>query len=110
VPENHEIQTQYYKGSYTSGTLLKTIGTDYQTLPNPFAIYSDCPTSPEVPIRVTATWPDGVASKVETHEQGQARRAKDRGGEKGDERRRPPRTRPDGWKGPWPPPRGTKWW
>ncbi len=37
------------------------------------------------------------------HEQGQARRAKDRGGEKGDARRDPPRIRPKGHKGPWPP-------
>jgi hypothetical protein len=39
------------------------------------------------------------------HQKAQARRGHDRGGEKGDERRRPPRKRPDGWKGPWPPPR-----
>jgi RHS repeat-associated protein len=37
------------------------------------------------------------------HEKGRARVGKDRGNEKGDERRRPPRNRPDGWKGPWPP-------
>jgi RHS repeat-associated protein len=37
------------------------------------------------------------------HQQGEARRAQDRGKEKGDERRRPPRRRPPDWKGPWPP-------
>jgi len=37
------------------------------------------------------------------HEEGDARRDKDRGGEKGDENRDPPRKRPKGHKGPWPP-------
>ncbi len=37
------------------------------------------------------------------HEEGDARRQQDRGGEKGDDRRDYPRRRPDGWKGPWPP-------
>ncbi|MBL7955936.1 MAG: RHS repeat-associated core domain-containing protein [Flavobacteriales bacterium] len=37
------------------------------------------------------------------HEEGQARRMRDRGGEKADENRNPPRKRPDGWKGPYPP-------
>jgi RHS repeat-associated protein len=37
------------------------------------------------------------------HEKGNARRAMDRGGEKADPGRRPPRKRPNGWKGPWPP-------
>jgi RHS repeat-associated protein len=49
-------------------------------------------------------------STKERHQAGRGRRQKDRGGEKGDERRRPPRNRPDGWKGPWPPPPGTPWW
>jgi RHS repeat-associated protein len=47
-------------------------------------------------------------STEEKHEQGEARKRKDRGGEKGDKRRAPPRKRPDGWKGPWPPPSGTR--
>jgi RHS repeat-associated protein len=34
---------------------------------------------------------------------------KDRGGEKGDARRRPPRKRPPNWTGPWPPTPGTPW-
>jgi len=42
-------------------------------------------------------------STRQTHEEGDARRRRDRGGEKGDARRRPPRKRPPGWKGPWPP-------
>ena len=43
-------------------------------------------------------------STLEKHEKGQARKKIDRGGEKGDVRRDPPRNRPPGWKGKWPPP------
>lgn len=39
------------------------------------------------------------------HEEGQARKGRDKGGEKGDERRDPRGKRPDGHKGPWPPPK-----
>jgi RHS repeat-associated protein len=42
-------------------------------------------------------------STEEKHEEGEARRKQDQGGEAGDSRRRPPRRRPGGWKGPWPP-------
>jgi RHS repeat-associated protein len=45
-------------------------------------------------------------STEEKHEQGDARRKEDRGGEKADKpSRRPPRVRPNDWKGPWPPPK-----
>lgn len=37
------------------------------------------------------------------HERGQARKARDRGGEKADQNRRFPNKKPGGWKGPWPP-------
>ena len=37
------------------------------------------------------------------HEKGQGRKIKDQGGEKADERRRPPLQRPNEWKGKWPP-------
>lgn len=37
------------------------------------------------------------------HEEGDARRKRDRGREKGDENRGHPRRRPKGWTGPWPP-------
>jgi RHS repeat-associated protein len=42
-------------------------------------------------------------STKEKHEEGEARKRKDRGGEKGDKKRLPPRKRPKGHKGPWPP-------
>ncbi|MFC4307533.1 RHS repeat domain-containing protein [Steroidobacter flavus] len=44
-------------------------------------------------------------STQEKHEKGQARKSQDRGGEKGDSRRDPPRKRPPDHKGPWPPPK-----
>src|SRR5436190_14819199 len=37
------------------------------------------------------------------HQAGRARLKSDKGGEKGDEERRPRRKRPSRWKGPWPP-------
>ena len=37
------------------------------------------------------------------HQKGKARKARDRGGEKGDVRRDPPRKKPNNWNGPWPP-------
>jgi len=42
-------------------------------------------------------------SNLPKHEKGDARKKQDRGGEKGDARRDPPRRRPPDWKGPWPP-------
>jgi hypothetical protein len=39
------------------------------------------------------------------HEKGQARKGRDKGGEKGDDRRDPRGKRPDDHKGPWPPPK-----
>jgi hypothetical protein len=44
-------------------------------------------------------------STKDKHEKGQAASNRSRGGEKGDESRDPPRKRPDGHKGPWPPER-----
>jgi hypothetical protein len=40
-------------------------------------------------------------STREKHENANARRETDRGGEKGENK--PPRKRPEGWRGPWPP-------
>lgn len=42
-------------------------------------------------------------SNREKHEEGKARKDRDRGGEKGDKNRPVPRKRPFGEKGPWPP-------
>jgi RHS repeat-associated protein len=46
---------------------------------------------------------DARPSTEEKHEEGEARKTKDRGGEKGDKKRRPPRKRHDDHIGPWPP-------
>ncbi len=71
----YETQTQYYQGSHTSGTLLKTVNTDYQYTINPYdpavigsdGVQSDATTVTNVfPIRVTTTLPNGLVSKVET--------------------------------------------
>jgi len=42
-------------------------------------------------------------STQQKHEDGAARKLRDRGGEKGDDARDPPRRRPKGYRGPWPP-------
>jgi RHS repeat-associated protein len=71
----YETQTLYYQGSLTSGTLLKTVNTDYQYTINPYdpavigsgGVESDATTVTNVfPIRVTTTLPNGLVSKVET--------------------------------------------
>jgi RHS repeat-associated protein len=67
-----------------------------------------CP--PDVPTYCAEHTKDARPSTKEKHEEAEARRNQDRGGERGDERRRPPRKRPPNWKGPWPPPPGTPWW
>ena len=72
----------------------------------------------EVPTRLIDPFPLWCAaehtndrpSTKDKHEKGKARKRRDRGGEKGDDRRRPPRTRPDGWKGPWPPKDDRPWY
>jgi hypothetical protein len=65
----YETQTKYFKGSYQSGTLLKTVNTDYQWIANPFDIYNPTGTLHTVtnvfPIHVTITWPSGQVSRVE---------------------------------------------
>jgi len=54
---------QYYKGSYTAGTLLKTVVTDYQNTANTVGN-----NGPVLPIRETTTWNDSgnQVRKVET--------------------------------------------
>jgi len=42
-------------------------------------------------------------STQEKHEESQTKKKQSRGGESGDTRRRAPRRKPLGWKGPWPP-------
>ena len=68
-PSLYETQTRYYQGSHTSGTLLKTVNTDYSYSSNPFDMGPQVvpPTAINVvPIRVTTSLPNGLTSKVET--------------------------------------------
>jgi RHS repeat-associated protein len=65
----YEVLTQYYQGSQTSGTLLKTVATTYQfagsgsNMPN-VAI-------PEVPLSTTVTWPNSqVTETVKAYDSG----------------------------------------
>jgi RHS repeat-associated protein len=69
----YETQTQYYQGSHTGGTPLKTVQTDYQFTANPWdrgLMNMNSPDSASVtnvfPIRATTTLPNGLVSKVET--------------------------------------------
>ncbi|HET9364697.1 MAG TPA: hypothetical protein VFP71_06840, partial [Candidatus Angelobacter sp.] len=71
----YETQTQYFQGSHASGTLLKTVNTDYQWTENPYdgavigsdGVQSNASSLINVfPIRVTTTLPNGLVSKVET--------------------------------------------
>ncbi len=69
----YETKTQYYQGSHTGGTLLKTVMTDYTFTPNPWDanLISQNGEGPDsvtnvLPIRVTTTLPSGQTSKVET--------------------------------------------
>ncbi|HWZ99247.1 MAG TPA: RHS repeat-associated core domain-containing protein [Candidatus Dormibacteraeota bacterium] len=62
----YETQTQWYQGSQFSGTLLKTVKTDYTSSQNPYFQYIF--PAPQVnvhPIRVTTIWPNGLTSKEE---------------------------------------------
>jgi RHS repeat-associated protein len=61
----YEISAKYYQGSYSSGALLKTVTTDYNS--NSFG--NGTPLGPPLlnifPIRTTTTWPNGKVTKVE---------------------------------------------
>jgi RHS repeat-associated protein len=65
----YETEAQYYQGSQSSGTLLKTVNTDYSWTSDPNSLQSapGCNTVINtVPIRTTTTWPNGKVTKVET--------------------------------------------
>jgi RHS repeat-associated protein len=69
-PALYETQTRFYQGSQASGTLLKTVNTDYSYSSNPFDALGPMVNPPTainvVPKRVTTIWPNGQTSKVET--------------------------------------------
>jgi len=59
-----DTRVQYYQGSYSSGTLLKTIDTEYQTQPNPYASDAGDHSKIEFPTRITTIWPNGQVSRI----------------------------------------------
>jgi len=63
----YETLTKYYQGTHTTGTLLKTVQTDYSSQPNHADVVGDgAPTAINVlPIRITTTLDNGKVSKVE---------------------------------------------
>jgi RHS repeat-associated protein len=69
-PSLFETQTRSYQGSQSSGTLLKTVNTDYTYSSNPFdelGFNTNPPTAINVaPIRVTTILPNGLTTKEET--------------------------------------------
>src|SRR5215468_7880223 len=69
-PSLYETQTRSYQGSKSSGTLIKTVNTDYSYSSNPFDNLGPNVNPPTainvVPIRVTTIWPNGLTSKEET--------------------------------------------
>jgi RHS repeat-associated protein len=56
----YETQTQYYQGSHSSGTLLKTVNTTYSSSGSP---NTNTPIN-VVPTSVTVGWPNGQTSQV----------------------------------------------
>jgi hypothetical protein len=89
------------------------------TLSNGSGQFPSWPTPDPANVRSTPTPEDAhkTGERESTrgkHEQGEARKSRDRGGEKADAGRRPPRKPPKNWRsqgrGPWPPPPGTQWW
>ncbi|HLJ85745.1 MAG TPA: RHS repeat-associated core domain-containing protein [Candidatus Angelobacter sp.] len=64
---SQEQQTQFYSGSSSGGTLLKTLNYDYQYTDAAGSFHGPIlPVPVQVPIRVTTTWPNGQTSKVES--------------------------------------------
>jgi RHS repeat-associated protein len=64
--QQYETQTQYYQGSYTSGTLLKTVNTTYSGSTESENTWSTQVTAPInlVPTSVTTVWQNGQTSEV----------------------------------------------
>jgi YD repeat-containing protein len=65
----YETETQYYQGSHTSGSLLKTVNTTYNgstASENTYGYASSAPVGAinVVPTSVTTVWPNGRTSKV----------------------------------------------
>ena len=64
---NYETKTQYYQGTHTTGTLLRTVQTDYTYQPNHQDVVGDGVSTVinVLPIRITTTLNNNKVSKVE---------------------------------------------
>jgi RHS repeat-associated protein len=60
-PAQMEVKVQYYQGSYTSGTLLKTVTKDWSTAANGGNPINGA----SFPVRETSIYPNGSESKIE---------------------------------------------
>jgi RHS repeat-associated protein len=57
----YDISSQYYQGSHTAGTLLKTVATTYQAASGGLNIEN---MYPMVPVNTTTTWPNSQTTKT----------------------------------------------
>jgi hypothetical protein len=60
----YDTQVQYYQGLHVGGTLLKTVATQYNAIPNPLDTLGNGGAANVVPIQVTTTYADGHSSRV----------------------------------------------
>jgi RHS repeat-associated protein len=63
----YETQAQYYQGSHSSGTLLKTVNTNYSSLNDYWQ--SNAPLS-VVPTSIGTVWPNGTSQVTKTYDPG----------------------------------------
>ena len=66
--EAYVCQTQYYTGSHSSGTLLKTVTTQYSYMADPYTVYTGLSAvyANVVPVSQTVAWPGGKTSQTTT--------------------------------------------
>ena len=60
----YETQTQYYQGSRSSGTLLRTTTTQYSSTPLPYGGYNFVSAINFVPSQTATVWPNGQQNKT----------------------------------------------
>ena len=66
--QGYVCQTQYYTGSHSSGTLLKTVTTQYSSMADPYTVYTGLSAvyANVVPVSQTVAWPGGKTSQTTT--------------------------------------------
>jgi YD repeat-containing protein len=60
------LQIQYYSGSHTGGSLLKTVANTFQTISDPFIseVYQGVGNPPTLLVGTTTTWPNGQVTQT----------------------------------------------